>query len=51
MKTKGLKEDDFRKLSKIIIDYLKEVKEGTQEGVREDYISKVEEIINDVKSR
>ena len=51
MTTKGWKEDDFRKLSKVIIDYLKEVKEGTQEAVREDYIKKVEEIINDVKAR
>jgi glycine hydroxymethyltransferase len=51
MTTKGWKEDDFRKLSKVIIDYLKEVKEGTQEAVREDYIEKVEKIINDVKAR
>ena len=35
----------------ILENYLKEVKEGTQEAVREDYIKKVEEIINDVKAR
>jgi len=51
MTTKGWKEDDFRKLSKVIIDYLKEVKEGNQENVREDYIEKVEALINEVKNR
>ena len=51
MTTKGWKEDDFRELSKIIIGYLKEVKEGNQENVREDYIEKVEALINGVKNR
>jgi len=51
MTTKGWKEDDFRALSKIIIDYLKEVKNGTQESVREDYTDKVVSLIESVNNR
>ncbi len=46
MTTKGWLEDDFRELSKIIIDYLKEVKDGTQEDSRNEYIRKVETLVN-----
>ena len=41
----------FEAAEKFREETIKEVKEGTQEAVREDYIKKVEEIINDVKAR
>lgn len=51
MTTKGWKEDDFRNLSKIIINYLKEVKNGTQENVRDKYINEVTALIDSVNNR
>ena len=45
MTTKGWKEDDFRELSKIMIDFLKEVKAGTHENVRDEYTEKVTSLI------
>ena len=48
MTTKGWKEKDFEKLTKIIIDYLKLCKDGKQEENREEYKNKVTELINSV---
>ena len=49
MTTKGWKEEHFIELAKIIMDYLKICKEGKQEENREEYISKVENLIQKIK--
>ena len=49
MTTKGWKEKDFEKLAKIIMDYLKIVKEEKQEEAREEYTKKVVDLIESVK--
>ena len=49
MTTKGWKEEDFIKLAKIIIEYLKDCKNSKQEEKREEYISKVIDLIESVK--
>lgn len=49
MTTKGWKEKDFEKLAKIIMDYLKIVKEEKQEEAREEYTKKVIDLINSIK--
>ena len=49
MTTKGWKEEDFEKLARIMMDYLKLCKEGIQEESREDYIEKVVGLIESVK--
>ena len=49
MTTKGWKEKDFEKLAKIIMDYLKIVKEEKQEEAREEYTRKVVDLIESVK--
>lgn len=49
MTTKGWKEEEFVKLAKIIMDYLKLCKDGKQEGKQEEYTNKVLELINSVK--
>ena len=46
MTTKGWKEDKFIELAKIMMDYLNECKNETQEQNREKYINKVEELIS-----
>lgn len=49
MTTKGWKEKDFEKLAKIIMDYLKIVKEEKQEEAREEYTKKVVDLIESIK--
>ena len=49
MTTKGWKEKDFINLAKIIMEYLTEFKENNINENREKYISKVKEIIDNVK--
>ena len=49
MTTKGWKEEDFEKLARIIMDYLKLCKEGKQEENREEYVEKVIALINSTK--
>lgn len=44
MTTKGWKEEDFRKIARIIMDYLKLCKEKKQDEVQEEYINKVVEL-------
>ena len=48
MTTKNWKEEHFTQLAKIIMDYLKLCKEGKQEEKREEYINKVESIIQSI---
>lgn len=50
MTTKGWKEKDFEKLAKIIMDYLKIVKEEKQEEFRDEYTKKVVDLIESVKN-
>lgn len=49
MTTKGWKEEDFEKLARIMMDYLKLCKEGKQEENREEYTEKVVGLIESVK--
>ena len=49
MTTKGWKEEDFEKLARIMMDYLKLCKEGKQEETREEYTEKVVGLIESVK--
>ena len=49
MTTKGWKEEDFEKLARIMMDYLKLCKEGIQEENREEYTEKVVGLIESVK--
>ena len=49
MTTKGWKEEDFEKLARIMMDYLKLCKEGIQEESREEYTKKVVGLIESVK--
>ena len=49
MTTKGWKEEDFEKLARIMMDYLKLCKEGKQEESREEYTEKVVGLIESVK--
>ena len=46
MTTKGWKENDFKNLAKIIIDYLTGFKEGITEKVRNEFKMKVLELTN-----
>ena len=48
MTTKGWKEEEFIKLARIIMDYLKICKDGKAEENREEYTNKVVELINSV---
>ena len=48
MTTKKWKEEHFVELAHIIMDYLNECKQGTQEKNREEYINKVEKLIKKV---
>ena len=49
MTTKGWKEEDFEKLARIIMDYLKICKEGKKDDEREKYVEKVIALINSTK--
>lgn len=49
MTTKGWKEEDFEKLARIMMDYLKLCKDGKQEENREEYTEKVVGLIESVK--
>ena len=49
MTTKGWKEEDFEKLARIMMDYLKLCKDGKQEETREEYTEKVVGLIESVK--
>ena len=49
MTTKGWKEEDFEKLARIMMDYLKLCKDGKQEESREEYTEKVVRLIESVK--
>ena len=49
MTTKGWKEEDFEKLARIMMDYLKLCKDGKQEESREEYTEKVVGLIESVK--
>ena len=49
MTTKGWKEFDFTSLAHVIINYLNVYKQGQAEEKREEYIDKVQEIIDRVK--
>ena len=49
MTTKGWKEEDFEKLARIMMDYLKLCKEGKQEEKIEEYTEKVVGLIESVK--
>ena len=49
MTTKGWKEEDFEKLARIMMDYLKLCKEGIQEESREEYTEIVVELIESLK--
>jgi len=49
MTTKGWKEEDFEKLARIMMDYLKLCKEGKQEENREEFTEKVVGLIESVK--
>ena len=49
MTTKGWKEEDFEKLARIMMDYLKLCKDGKQEEKREEYTEKVVTLIESVK--
>lgn len=49
MTTKGWKEEDFEKLARIMMDYLKLCKERKQEEKREEYTEKVVRLIESVK--
>ena len=49
MTTKGWKEEDFEKLARIIMDYLKICKDGKQDENREEYVEKVVGLIESVK--
>ena len=51
MTTKGWKEENFKELATIMIDYLKEVKAGNQENVRDKYTNKVITLINNVNNQ
>ena len=49
MTTKGWKEEDFEKLARIMMDYLKLCKDGKQEESREEYTEIVVELIESLK--